>query len=253
MNILEDKIKEIANKIKSQDCNIEYIEDILNIASENYFEDDLEELIDKYEIRDFIIDNRISYINKKIMIPVKRSLMINKSLDYKVLLILMLLANYKGNTMINKFMLTFNKDKILSKYAISETEFSAGFNELVSLGIVEDKGSFYKINLKKNEGYYLILDRDICDKLVKESSRTIKTYLFMRDYLVEYDICNNSKGNMNYGIINSGTGYKDTKSLKVIIDRLIELDLVERIKHIDNRRIYYIYEIMNSRLMDCLF
>lgn len=253
MSTLEEKIKEIANIIKSQDCDIEYIKDILDIASNNYFEDDLEGLIDNYDLRDYICSERISYTNKKIRLPVRRSLMRNKSFDYKVLLILKILANNKQNNIITKYMLKANKDKILSKYDISEKDFMTGFKVLISLGILAEEESFYKINLKKNEGYYIILDRDICDELAKESSRTIKTYLFMRDYLRnENSVWDNAKGIINYGIINSGTGYKDTSSLKRIIDKLINLDLIERTKHSDGSRIHYTYEIINGTLSDYL-
>ena len=65
----------------------------MTIASSNYFEDELEELIDKYEISDYIIDNRINYINKKLVLPVKRNLMRNKCFDYKVFMMLKLLMN----------------------------------------------------------------------------------------------------------------------------------------------------------------
>lgn len=107
--------------------------------------------------------------------------------------------------------------------------------------------------MKKNEGYYLLLDRDICIELSKESNRVIKTYLFMRDFLdSEHDVWNNAKGIVNYGIINSGTGYKDTKTLKVVINRLIELDLIERTEIRVGYKKHYIYEIINGTLLDYL-
>lgn len=253
MNILENKIKEISDKIKEQEDSYEYVEDVLTIASSNYFEDELEELIDKYEISDYIIDNRINYINKKLVLPVKRNLMRNKCFDYKVFMMLKLLANNRQNNIITKFMLKFNKEKILKEYNISEKDFLKGFNDLISLGILKNEESHYRIDLKKNEGYYLLLDRDICKKLVKESSRAIKTYIFMRDYLkYENELSENSKGIINYGIINSGTGYKDKKSLKTIINKLIDLDLIERIEKKDGYKTIYTYEIVDGTLIDYL-
>lgn len=253
MNILENKIKEISDIIKSQDDDSEYIEDILNIASSNYFEDDLENLIDRYEIRGYIFENRINYINKKLILPVKKNLIKNKNFDYKVFMILKLLANSQQNNIITKFILNYNKAKILRGYNISQKDFLKGFNGLISLGILKDEETHYRIDLKKNKGYYLLLDRDICNKLVKESNRTVKTYIFMRDYLKgEYDIWRNAKGMINYGIINSGTGYKDTKSLKIIIDKLIDLGLIERTEIREGYKKYYIYEIVNGTLIDYL-
>ena len=152
MNILENKIKEISDKIKEQEDSYEYVEDVLTIASSNYFEDELEELIDKYEISDYIIDNRINYINKKLVLPVKRNLMRNKCFDYKVFMMLKLLANNRQNNIITKFMLKFNKEKILKEYNISEKDFLKGFNDLISLGILKNEESHYRIDLKKNEG-----------------------------------------------------------------------------------------------------
>ena len=97
------------------------------------------------------------------------------------------------------------------------------------------------------------MDRDICIKLSKESNRLIKTYLFMRDFLRgKNDVWNNAKGIVNYGIINYGTGYKDTKTLKVVIYRLIDLDLIERKKIMSSDRIHYEYEIIDSALLDYL-
>lgn len=253
MNILENKIKEISDKIKEQEDSYEYVEDVLTIASSNYFEDELEELIDKYEISDYIIDNRINYINKKLVLPVKRNLMRNKCFDYKVFMILKLLANNRENNIITKFMLKFNKEKILKEYNISEKDFLKGFNDLISLGILKNEETHYRIDLKKNEGYYLLLDRDICKKLAKESSRAIKTYIFMRDYLkYENELSENSKGIINYGIINSGTGYKDTKSLKTIINKLIDLDLIERNEIREGYKTIYTYEIIEGTLLDYL-
>lgn len=253
MNILENKIKEISDKIKEQEDSYEYVEDVLTIASSNYFEDELEELIDKYEISDYIIDNRINYINKKLVLPVKRNLMRNKCFDYKVFMMLKLLANNRQNNIITKFMLKFNKDKILNEYNISEKDFLKGFKGLISLGILKDEDTHYTIQLKKYEGYYLILDRNICSKLVKESNRTIKTYIFMRDYLKgESDVWSNAKGIINYGIINSGTGYKDTKSLKDIINKLIDIELIERIENKDGYKTIYTYEIVDGTLIDYL-
>ena len=55
MEILENKIKEILELIKEDNIdNNEYIEEVLNIASSNYFEDDVEELLNKYDLRDYI-------------------------------------------------------------------------------------------------------------------------------------------------------------------------------------------------------
>ena len=253
MNILESKIEEISDRIKSQEDCSEYVEEVLNIASSNYFEDDLENLIDRYEMRGYIFENRINYINKKLILPVKRNLMRNKNFDYKVFMILKLLANNQQNNIITKFILRYNKDKILRGYNISQKDFLKGFNSLMSLGILKDEETHYRIDLKKNKGYYLLLDRDICNKLVKESSRAIKTYIFMRDYLKhENKLSENSKGMINYEIINSGTGYKDTKSLKTIIDKLIDLDLIERTEIRDGYKKYYIYEIINGTLLDYL-
>jgi len=169
-------------------------------------------------------------------------------------MILKLLANNKQNNIITKFVLTFNKNKILSEYNISEKDFIKGFSNLISRGILKDEENHYRIDLNKNEGYYLTLDRDICNKLVKESSRAMKTYIFMRDFLKdENDISENSKGIMSYGIINSGTGYKDSASLKVIIDKLIDLGLIKRTKtRTIDLKIRYIYEIIDSTLLDYL-
>lgn len=253
MNILESKIKEISDIIKSQDDDSEYIEEVLNIASSNYFEDDLENLIDRYEMRGYIFDNRINFINEKLMLPVKGDVLKNKDFDYKVFMILKLLANNKEHNIITKFILTFNKNKILKEYNISEKDFLKGFSNLISAGFLKEEETHYKINLKKHEGYYIILDRDICKKLVKESSRAIKTYIFMRDYLkYENDLSENSKGIINYGIISSGTGYKDTKSLKTIIDKLIDLGLIEKTEIRERYKKYYIYEIINGTLIDYL-
>lgn len=253
MNILENEIKEISDTIKLQIDNKDDIENILKIASSNYFEDDLEHLLDKYELRGYIWDNKIQYINEKLILQVKRSIMRDKNFDYKVFIILKLLANNKQNNIVTKYMLIFNKDKILREYNISEKDFVKGFNNLISLGILKDEDRHYRIDLNKNEGYYLLLDRDICKELVKESSRTIKTYIFMRDFLkYENDISKNSKGIISNGIINNGTGYKDTKSLKTIIDKLIDLDLIERTEIRDGYKKYYIYEIINGTLLDYL-
>lgn len=253
MNILENKIKEISDTIKLQIDNKDDIENILKIASSNYFEDDLEDLLDKYELRVYIWDNKIQYINEKLILPVKRSIMRDKNFDYKVFMILKLLANNKQNNIVTKYMLIFNKDKILKKYNISEKDFLKGFKGLISLEILKEEDTYYKIQLKKNEGYYLLLDRDICIELSKESNRVIKTYLFMRDFLdSEHDVWNNAKGIVNYGIINSGTGYKDTKTLKVVINRLIELDLIERTEIRVGYKKHYIYEIINGTLLDYL-
>lgn len=253
MNILENEIKEISDTIKLQIDNKDDIENILKIASSNYFEDDLEHLLDKYELRGYIWDNKIQYINEKLILQVKRSIMRDKNFDYKVFMILKLLANNKQNNIVTKYMLIFNKDKILREYNISEKDFLKGFNNLISLGILKDEDRHYRIDLNKNEGYYLILDREICNKLVKEDSRAIKTYIFMRDFLkYENDISKNSKGIISNGIINNGTGYKDTKSLKTIIDKLIDLDLIERTEIRDGYKKYYIYEIINSTLLDYL-
>ena len=87
MNILESKIKEISNVIKNQEDSheyVKYVEEVLNEELSNYLESDLERLIDKYEIRHYIISNRINYINKKIMLPVRRNIIRNKNFDYKV-------------------------------------------------------------------------------------------------------------------------------------------------------------------------
>lgn len=253
MNILENKIKEISDTIKIQIDNKDDIENILEIASSNYFEDDLEHLLDKYELRSYIWDNKIQYINKKLILPVKKSIMRNKNFDYKVFMILKLLANNKQNNIITKFILNYSKEKILKVYNISEKDFLKGFKGLISLGILKEEETYYSIDLKKNEGYYLLLDRDICKKLVKESNRTIKTYIFMRDFLrCENDLSENSKGIINYGTINSGTGYKDTKSLKTIIDKLIDLDLIERTEIRVGYKKHYIYEIINGTLLDYL-
>lgn len=133
MNILENKIKEISDTIKLQIDNKDDIENILKIASSNYFEDDLEDLLDKYELRVYIWDNKIQYINEKLILPVKRSIMRDKNFDYKVFMILKLLANNKQNNIVTKYMLIFNKDKILKKYNISEKDFLKGFKGLISL------------------------------------------------------------------------------------------------------------------------
>lgn len=253
MNILENKIKEISDTIKLQIDNKDDIENILEIASSNYFEDDLEHLLDKYELRGYIWDNKIQYTNKKLILPVNISIMRNKNFDYKVFMILKLLANNKQNNIITKFILTYNKEKILKGYNISEKDFLKGFKGLISLGILKEEDNYYKIQLKKNDGYYLLLDRDICIELSKESNRVIKTYLFMRDFLNgKNDVWNNAKGIINYGIINSGTGYKDTKSLKTIIDKLIDLDLIERTEIREGYKKHYIYEIINGTLIDYL-
>lgn len=253
MNILENKIKEISDTIKLQIDNKDDIENILEIASSNYFEDDLEHLLDKYELRSFIWENKIQYINKKLILSVKGDILQNKDFDYKVFMILKLLANNQQNNIITKYMLIFNKDKIINKYNISEKDFLKGFKGLISLGILKEEDTYYKIQLKKNEGYYLLLDRDICIELSKESNRVIKTYLFMRDFFNgKNDVWNNAKGIVNYEIINSGTGYKDTKSLKTIIDKLIDLDLIERTEIRDGYKKYYIYEIINGTLLDYL-
>ena len=204
-------------------------------------------------MRGYIFENRINYINKKLILPVKRNLMRNKNFDYKVFMILKLLANNQQNNIITKFILSYNKDKILRGYNISRKDFLKGFNSLMSLGILKDEETHYRIDLKKNKGYYLLLDRDICNKLVKESSRAIKTYIFMRDYLKhENKLSENSKGMINYGIINSGTGYKDIRSLKTIIDKLIDLALIERTEIREGYKKYYIYEIINGTLIDYL-
>ncbi|MEG2246468.1 MAG: hypothetical protein RSC84_03370 [Peptostreptococcaceae bacterium] len=255
MNILENKIKEISDTVKTQeDCSqyiIEYIEEVLNIASSNYIENDLKHLLDKYKLRDYICENKIDFINKKIILPVKNDILQNKDFDYKVFMILKLLANNEQNNIITKFILTFNKDKILKEYNISEKDFIKGFNNLLLLGILKDEDTYYKIRVNKYEGYYLTLDRDICNRLVKESNRTVKTYIFMRDYLKgENDIWRNAKGNINYKIINYGTGYKDEKSLKIIIDKLIDLDLIERIENKDGYKTIYTYEIVEGTLID---
>ncbi|MEG2381503.1 MAG: hypothetical protein RSB38_07405, partial [Oscillospiraceae bacterium] len=39
-----------------------------------------------------------------------------------------------------------------------------------------------------------------------------------------------------------GTGYKDEKSLKIIIDKLIDLDLIERIENKDGYKTIYTYD-----------
>lgn len=256
MNMLKDKIKEISELMKLERYSgdyKDYIEEVLNIASSNYFEDDLENLIYKYRIRGYIFENHINYKNKKLMLPVKGDILQNKCFDYKVFMILKLLANNKQNNIITKFMLQFNKAKIFEGYNISEKDFLKGFNELISLGILKDEETHYRIDLKKNEGYYLLLDRNICKTLVKEGSRAIKTYIFMRDFLkYENDLSENSKGIINYGIINSGTGYTDTKSLKNIIDKLIELDLIERTENKDGYKTTYTYEIIKATLIDYL-
>ena len=253
MNILESKIKEISDTIKLQSDNIDNIENILKIASSNYIESDVEHLIDKYELRNYIWKNKIDYINKRIMLPVKGDILQNKDFNYKVFMILKLLANNRENNIITKFMLKFNKEKILKEYNISEKDFLKGFNDLISLGILKNEETHYRIDLKKNEGYYLLLDRDICKKLAKESSRAIKTYIFMRDYLKgESDVWSNAKGIINYGIINSGTGYKDTKSLKDIINKLIDIELIERIENKDGYKTIYTYEIVDGTLIDYL-
>lgn len=253
MNILENKIIEISDTIKLQIDNKDDIENILEIASSNYFQKDLEYLIDRYEIRDYIIENKIDYINRKLMLPVKGDILQNKDFDYKVFMILKLLANNKQNNIITKYMLTFNKNKILKEYNISEKDFIRGFNNLISLGILKDEDTHYKIQLNKYEGYYLILDRNLCIKLVKENNRTVKTYIFMRDYLKsENDVWKNAKGIINYGIINSGTGYKDTKSLKDTINKLIDLDLIERTENKDGYKTIYTYEIVEGTLIDYL-
>lgn len=254
MEILENKIKEILELIKEDNIdNNEYIEEVLNIASSNYFEDDVEELLNKYDLRDYIYRNQIEYRVQKLILPVRRSLMRNKLFDYKVFIILKILANNKQNNIVTKFMLSFNKDKILSEYNISENDFIKGFSNLISLGILKEEDTYYKIQLEKNEGYYLLLDRDICIELSKESNRLIKTYLFMRDFLKEKnDVWNNAKGIVNYGVINYGTGYKDTKTLKVVIDRLIELDLIGRKALRSEYKIIYEYEVFRSTLIDYL-
>lgn len=253
MNILDKKIKEISDTIKLQIDNKDDIENILEVASSNYFEDDLEHLLDKYELRSYIWDNKIQYINKKLILPVKRSIMRNENFDYKVFMILKLLANNKQNNIITKFILNYSKEKILKVYNISEKDFLKGFKGLISLGILKEEETYYSIDLKKNGGYYLLLDRDICKKLVKESNRTIKTYIFMRDFLrCKNDLSENSKGIINYGTINSGTGYKDTKNLKTIIDKLIDLDLIERTEIRVGYKKHYIYEIINGTLLDYL-
>lgn len=254
MDRLENKIKEISKLIKEDNIeNNEYIEEVLNKLSSNYFEDDVEELLDKYDLRNYIFENQIEYRVEKLRLPVKRSLMRNKLFDYKVFIILKSLANNKQNNIVTKPMLSLNKDKILGKYNISENDFIKGFRNLISLGILKEEDTYYKIQLEKNEGYYLLLDRDICIKLSKESNRLIKTYLFMRDFLRgKNDVWNNAKGIVNYGIINYGTGYKDTKTLKVVIYRLIDLDLIERKKIMSSDRIHYEYEIIDSALLDYL-
>lgn len=253
MNILEVKIKEIADTIQEGLSDKDSIENILKRASSNYVESDLEHLLDKYELRSYIWDNKIKYINKRIMLPVKGDILQNKDFDYKVFMILKLLANNKQNNIITKYMLTFNKDKILKEYNILEKDFLKGFNSLVALGILKDEHTHYRIQFKKCEGFYIILDRDICNKLAKESSRAIKTYIFMRDYLKgESDVWSNAKGIINYGIINSGTGYKDTKSLKDIINKLIDIELIERIENKDGYKTIYTYEIVDGTLIDYL-
>ena len=90
MNILEVKIKEIADAIQEGLSNKDNIEDILKIASSNYIESDLEPLLDKYELRSYIWDNKIKYNNKRIMLPVKDDILQNKDFDYKVFMILKL-------------------------------------------------------------------------------------------------------------------------------------------------------------------
>lgn len=254
MDKLENKIKEISKLVKEDNINNnEYIEEVLNILSSNYFENDVEELLDKYDLRDYIFENQIEYRAEKLILTVKRSLMRNKLFNYKVFIILKLLANNKQNNIVTKFILAFNKDKILSECNISENDFIKGFRNLILLGILKEEDTYYKIKLEKDEGYYLLLDRDICIKLSKESNRVIKTYLFMRDFLRnENDVWNNAKGIVNYGIINSGTGYKDKKTLKVVIDRLIELDLIGRKALRSEYKIIYEYEIFRSTLTDYL-
>ncbi|SCH68405.1 Uncharacterised protein [uncultured Clostridium sp.] len=106
---------------------------MIKIASSNYAESDLEHLLDKYELRSYIWDNKIKYINKRIMLSVKGDILQNKDFDYKVFMILKLLANNKQNNIITKYMLTFNKDKILKEYNILEKDFLKGFNSLVAL------------------------------------------------------------------------------------------------------------------------
>lgn len=254
MSILKNKFDEIISIIKNDDDNIEHIKEILQIASMNFLEEDIEEIIDSYGniLRDYINTNRIQYKNKKLMLPVKTSIMINKNFDYKVFIILKLLANNKQNDRVTKFALRYNKDKILNKYNVTERVFLKGFENLISLGILIEEETYYKIDLKKNEGYYLALDRNICDVIVKENVRTIKTYIFMRDYLRnKTDLFENARGAINYGVINYGTGYKDRKSLKIIIDRLLYLELVERTQiRISDLKNTYEYEIISSTMFD---
>ena len=64
-------------------------------------------------------------------------------------MILKLLANNQQNNIITKFILTYNKDKILKRYNISEKDFLKGFNSLISLGILIYEENHYKIDLKK--------------------------------------------------------------------------------------------------------
>lgn len=252
MNILENKIKEIADII-TENNNSEYIKQILEIAKLNYFENDVEELTDKYNIRDYININQLGY--NKLILPCKNGILKNREFDYKVFIILKLLANNKQNNVITKFMLHFNKEKILKEYNISEKEFLKGFNNLLSLGIIKEEDNQYIITIKKQEGYYILLDRDICKVLVKENSRTIKTYIFMRDYLLknaDLKIDENLKGIINNNIMNYATGYKDQKSLKTVIERLIDLELIERTMTRKGYNIIYTYEIYKSKLDDCL-
>ena len=56
-------------------------------------------------------------------------------------------------------MLHFNKEKILKEYNISEKDLKKGFNDLLSLGIIKEEENQYIITIKKQEGYYILLDR----------------------------------------------------------------------------------------------
>ena len=91
MDRLENKIKEISKLIKEDNIeNNEYIEEVLNKLSSNYFEDDVEELLDKYDLRNYIFENQIEYRVEKLRLPVKRSLMRNKLFNYAIII------NFKG-------------------------------------------------------------------------------------------------------------------------------------------------------------
>lgn len=195
--------------------------------------------------------DRIEYLNDNLILPIKKDFLTNKEFDYKVFLILKLIAAPDTSNIIAKDILIENKDRILEEFNIKEKNFATGINKLIKLGALEVESNYYKIAIKKLDGYYLTLYSSICLILAKESSRIIKLYLFIRNYLKDSaEVFNNAKGIINYNIMSKAIGYKDIAKIKKDIYRLIELNLIQRTEIKQGYKSCYKYEVYNATIED---